>query len=64
MQEILHPDPVFDRRTGQRARTGTLYWECPKRGIGMDAMHGDWMRDYEENPHDSDRIGQQETVTR
>lgn len=54
MREALHPSPTFDRKTGKQDRVGALYWECPKRGIGMDAMHGDWSDEgYEANPHDS-----------
>lgn len=58
MREVLHPAPTFDRKTGKQGRVGSLYWECPKRGIGIDAMLGDWTRDYEENPHDSEYLRQ------
>jgi hypothetical protein len=53
MREVLHPEPEFDRRTGAQSKTGKLYWECPKRGIGMNAVHGDWAMYHDENPHDS-----------
>lgn len=55
MQEVLHPDPIFDRTTGKQGRVGSLYWECPKRGVGVSAeLYGDWIvQGYEQNPHDS-----------
>lgn len=54
MQEILEPHPTFDRHTGTQGHVGSLYWMCPKHGIGLDGDHGDWARyGYEGNPHDS-----------
>lgn len=54
MKEVLHPQPGFDRTTGERLRTGALYWQCPKRGVGSDVYRGtDWdIVTYEANPHD------------
>lgn len=54
MKEILHANPLFDRRTGKKSRTGDVHWECPRRGIGAYAQIGEWLTlVYEENPHDS-----------
>jgi hypothetical protein len=53
MQEILHPHPSFDRKTGQQGAKGLIYWECPRRGVGLAAMHGEWTNTHDDNPHDS-----------
>ncbi len=54
MREVLHPSPTFDRKTGAHGNVGSMYWQCPKRGVGLDALLGDWVRaGYESNPHDS-----------
>jgi hypothetical protein len=51
MEEVLHPHPEFDRKTGKQNHVGSLYWQCPNRGIGIGMMYGDWMTHYDENPH-------------
>ena len=54
MQEIIYPRPEFNRRTGKQGKVGSLYWMCPKHGIGLDGYHGEWSQyGYERNPHDS-----------
>ena len=53
MGEVLHPAPSFHRKTGKQGQRGSLHWECPKRGIGLDGRLGDWVHTHDENPHDS-----------
>jgi hypothetical protein len=53
MAEVLHPAPGFDRKTGRQHAFGSLHWECPKRGIGLAVMSGEWFNTHDENPHDS-----------
>lgn len=53
MREVLWPSPEFDRQTGRQGKRGTLHWQCPKHGVGLEAMHGDWMDHHDDNPHDS-----------